>query len=127
MKKILLAALFASFLSQIAVAGTYSGTGLVSKLDTRDLPAVDGKPAKIESTLRVSGFSYAGTCYSESNHVRIVIKNDDLGDRMFSAALAAKFAGKEVTVLVDEAMHNNASVVHGTVDSCYLQQIRIAQ
>jgi hypothetical protein len=104
-------------LSMGGVAAQYEGSGQIYRLDTSAETLNASQTA--ESLLRINGFASAGSCtIGPPNYVRIVIKNDKIGDRMFSTLLAAQLAGRSVTVLVNDDYKNVGN-------SCYLQQVRI--
>ncbi len=117
MKRIILTALL--LFSMSAGADIISGTGKIYRLDNN--AGTLNATGEDWSLVRIEGFSSAGSCFASThdnvNYVKIVIRNDHIGSRMYAMLLAAQLRDVPVTVYVDDGYKTN--------DNCYLQQVSL--
>lgn len=96
-------------------ADEYWITGTIDRLDTIDdeITEVDFGATKI----RLNSTETAGDCLIANDQVVMWIRDNSMGERMYTAALAAKLGGHTVTLRVDDDYKDSFNV-------CYLQQLR---
>jgi hypothetical protein len=114
-------ALVVSAMAPIAAhAGQHNLVGTIHRLDTNDpdinTTGIGGSKLRLANT-NLS----AGGCLRDnggSGYVVIWVRDNSMGERMFTTLLAAQLSGHEVAVIVDDSKKNSAGV-------CYAQQVRI--
>lgn len=99
-------------------ATLYSLTEKVHILSTSDAQIMDD--AGGISTLRLANNTLsAGSCFKgSSNYLVMYIRDNSMGERMYTMLLAAQMAGLTVQVTVDD-QHKTTS------GHCYVQRVRI--
>ncbi len=95
MKNIILA-LALGFITFNSNSAEFTHLGKVSKIYSL------GSHLQYEDGVFIEGFTSAGTCFSNERGVLIRLKDDKRGDRQLSILMAAKFAGKNVEVRVND-------------------------
>jgi hypothetical protein len=89
-----------AFFSSMALANPYQATGRVQMLSNLDRTVYG---ANIDSVL-IAGFTTAGNCATNDGLVGLVLRDDEGGRRQFASLLAAKLAGADVKVRVDDSV-----------------------
>lgn len=98
MKKLIFFTLFLS--SQLVLADTYKSVDTIYRLGT--VLTRDNADFII-----INGFTSAGTCPLSSGLVVARFPSGESGARAYSLALAAKMAGKNVELAVDDTIKNS--------------------
>lgn len=94
------------------VAATYSQVGMVMRIGA--IPSRNNGDFIV-----VEGFLSAGTCPISQGLVPAKVQDSNSGDRAYAIALAAKMAGKDVKISVDDALKNELGY-------CYINSLELA-
>ena len=119
-KTIIIASMLMSFSSSATV---FVITGAIERLSTTH-EQLSGDPTSSGSALRFTPASVPfpqtqGSCFTgSSGYLVIHIKDDTIGERMYTTMLAAQLSGHQVQVTVDDTFKNSAGY-------CYAQRVRI--
>lgn len=108
-----------SVLASLSVsAANHRLSGEIYRLDTNDSEL--NASGEGGSKLRLANTSLsAGNCFKDgSGYVVIWVRDNNMGERMYSTLLAAQISDRQVSVLVSDSSKNSSGV-------CYAQQVRI--
>ena len=97
MKKLISISVLLFMLPGFAGADTFYNTSTVKALNV-----MSSANAAFDDSVTLNGFTSAGTCGTENGFVVIRVRDDERGKKQFSLLMAAKLAGKEVTVRLRE-------------------------
>jgi hypothetical protein len=86
--------------SNPAHAAEYTATGTIQKIFALDSQAYG------DSSILVAGLASAGTCPTNDGLISLTLRDDSGGKRQLVVALAAKLAGQQVVVRVDDSIKN---------------------
>ncbi|KGJ90384.1 hypothetical protein [Colwellia psychrerythraea] len=102
-----------SMISVFASATQYTGTGNIVRLVS--IPGGDNR-----DYIAVYNFTSAGNCPVSSGLVIAKIQTSASGNRVYSLALAAKVSGKQVKLVVDNALKNDEGF-------CYVKSLEFVE
>jgi hypothetical protein len=117
---IIMASMLMSF---SAAAAGFVITGAIQYLSTTD-QQIPGAPTEGGSSLRFTTASVPmpqtkGTCFTGSSGFLVIhVRDNIVGERMYTTLLAAQLSGHQVQVTIDDTFQNS-------VGHCYAQRVRI--